>query len=840
MLILGRADDPSTPATTVVTGLVMRPGAPGGFGPVEWIGPLPAQCIVGTYIAASAIADIDGDGSLDVVCGDSRMYVLFGDGNGGLEPALDLGFLDTDSSYAEYGDAHEFSVVDLDGDDLLDVVYVARLQTGVAGDPPRQAGNLIIGWSRQTEVGGEPAMAPVATVHEASPATSTSANVWFQARPVIADLTGDGKVDVAIVGTTADDRLTVFRNETVTAGDPVMTRAGQNDVFTRDDPDEVADVFYPYLAGLDADADGDVDMVASVSIWYGYAGPTGWTNVLLRNDGTGTFTPEALPGSDGLPDPVAIDIDDDGNTDLAWPSAARGVEIRRGRDDGSFALPVSIPVADRSVDWVDFTDVDDDGLVDLVAARNLYGADTVPYPTLVVARNTSTGLEGAPDLVVDEVASFPTRVEVTVANRGASVVEDGFTTSLWLSVDDVWDIDDVLLGEVDHMDTLLPGATSTAALTAQLLPVVAGAQHLIARTDPRRVVVESDENNNVGSTEVSLAVPELVIGGSDLSVTPTATRPGVARLAASAVPVRITVGGATGIVTTGGPDRVPTRTAAAVMLAGPGSFVLPAHAADSYLRVEGSGSVALSAVALPFGVARVAPRVVGRTGDATLLISGVVLDASMTVELVKGATRIAASSVIAVGDDLAATMPMSGAVLGAYDLVVTDGAESSTLSGAVNVQSPSATIGDGDVNQLVLSTFAPTRVLGGSAYDYIITYANRGLTDIVAPFLEVHVDAAQEPAGSVYDFDQPFFVVPEVIGAPAGVLPPGSTGRIRIPFLPSSSYGFSLEVYSAQTSLPHDWEQELADDPAGALTQDEYDSVLAELAELAGTTSGSY
>ena len=842
VLILGKFDDPATVATkTKVAGLVMRPGEPGGFGPTEWIGLIPAECLLGVYISSSAIGDIDGDGRLDVACGDGRLHVVFGNGSGGLEPALDLGWVDTTAN-SIYAEVSGIAIDDLDGDGRDDVVYVVTRVYDTPGDPTQKSGNLIIGWSRRTvDAEGETVMAPVAIAHEQTRATSTSgANVWFLARPVIADVTGDGKVDVTISGAVADDRFNIFRNDTVGAGSPSFVKTDQNGVFGLDNPDVVADVQYRYMNGLDVEGDGDVDIMATVSVYHGYYSPYGWTNVLLRNDGTGTFTPEALPGSDGAPSPLAVDIDNDGNTDLAWRSSTRGFEIRRGREDGSFALPVSFPIADRGAEWIAFSDVDDDGRVDLLAARNLDGPEDDPYPTLVVDLNTSTGVEGAPDLVVDAVTVNPTNIQVAVANRGGSAVEGGFSTSLWLSVDNVWGVDDLLLGEVGHTGRLLQGATSTATLTAQLVPLVNGQQHVIARTDPRRQVAEANENNNVGSTTVSLAIPELVVGGAPRVVTPSATRPGLARVAASAVPVRITVAGATGVVTTGGPDRVPTATAAAATLAGPGSLVLPPNSGDSFVRVEGTGPVTLTATALPFGVGRVAPRVVGRTGDATLAISGVALDASMTVELVRGASRIQARSVSVVGDGLAATMPMNGAAIGSYDLVVTDGAESSSLPGAVSVQAPSTTIGDGDVNQLVLSTFAPTSVLGHWTYDYIITYANRGLTDIVAPFLQVNVDSALALPGSPYDFDEPFYVVPEVEGAPAGVLPPGSTGRIRIPFRPSSRYGFSVDVFSAQTSLPHNWAQELAGDPPDSLTQEEYDSVLADLVASAGTTSGSY
>ena len=584
VVVLGSFADPATPAVGAKTpSLLMRPGLLGGFGPPERIGDIPLNCLEGATLAGSAIGDIDGDGSLDVACGDSRLYVVFGDGAGGLDPAVDLGFVDGSGIFT---DTHELAIVDLDDDGLDDVVYVTRRQETVSGVPEQLSGNLIIGWSRQTTApGGDPVMEAVAIAHEQLPATAADAGTWSSARPVIDDVTGDGKVDVVIHSSRAVDRLLVFRNES-TPGAPSFVRTPQNDAFTGN-PDVVATLSYNMLSGLDVDGDGDIDIVANHRPNSGFYGPQRWINVLLRNDGTGTFTAEALLAGNGQANPVAVDVDNDGNVDLAFPTSIRGVEVWRGRDDGSLAQPATFPVADRAVNWLAFTDVDDDGFVDIVAAREPGVNNPALYPSLVVARNTSTGLEGPADLVVTEVDVSTTPnaadIEVTVANSGGSVIDDDFTTTLWLSVDDTWGLDDVLLGEVTHTDRLVPAGTSTATLTTALVPLVGGDQYVVARTDPRRQVAESDENNNTGSTLVTLAVPQLTVGGAARTVTPSATAPGVVRVAASAVPVRVAVEGGASTVSSGGPDRVPTATSASVQLTGPGTLVLPAHSGDSYL-----------------------------------------------------------------------------------------------------------------------------------------------------------------------------------------------------------------------------------------------------------------
>src|SRR5690606_10094384 len=58
-------------------------GRPADFGPTEIVARIPADCY-SSSVGKSSIADLDGDGALDVVCGYSDVFVLYGDGHGGL------------------------------------------------------------------------------------------------------------------------------------------------------------------------------------------------------------------------------------------------------------------------------------------------------------------------------------------------------------------------------------------------------------------------------------------------------------------------------------------------------------------------------------------------------------------------------------------------------------------------------------------------------------------------------------------------------------------------------------------------------------------------------------
>ncbi|MCB0967936.1 MAG: carboxypeptidase regulatory-like domain-containing protein, partial [Ilumatobacter sp.] len=814
------------------TAVVMRPGdGAGGFGPTEHIGVMPRQCLTGTnYFYDSAVGDIDEDGNLDVVCGDNELAVAFGDGAGGLDEALELGPLDGLSNSTNM---HGVTIADVDGDGLRDVLYVTNRYGLDPEDPESQRGTLMVGWSRQVDLGGGVTeLSPVEIIHERKPVDTTSTSVWSSSRGEFGDFDGDGDLDMAITANHAPNRLTIVTNES-TPGAAAFTSAASG---------ALSHKYYRYLTALDVDDDDDVDLVATMNEPSGNPGPQRWSNEILRNDGAGGFIGEALPNSNGQPSPLAVDVDDDGYLDLVFATSYRGVEVRRGDENGDFAPAVTFPIGDRGLRWLAMTDLDGDELLDVVAMRDMIPRTDRTRGDLITLTNTSTGIEGAADLVVASVAvegdTSSSDLTVAVGNVGGEIA-GAFTTTFWLSEDDVWDLGDRPLGEVDHPAGLFPGSDSTETLTTPLLPLVDGQQFVIARVDPYREVVEIDEQNNTGSVAVDLPVPELVVGGS-LVVTPTAGAPAVARVDGAGAPVRISVSGAasTLVVTEGG--RVPGAAGGEASLIGPGTFVVPAFAGDTYLRVEGSGTVTLSAVGLAFGAGSVSPRVIGNTGTATLTVDGVGLDDTLTVSLVGPATVVASAVSSTTATRLVATLPMASAPLGTYDLVVSDGSTTSTLPDAVSVQAPSVPVGDGDVNQLIVSTFAPTRTRGGATVEYFVTYGNRGLTDIIAPFLAVTVTGASAPADSGLDYDDTIYVPADIPGAPIGVLPPGATARVRLPFVVGGNFDIELDVYSGQNPQAYDWPYELRSDPPGGLTQAEYDAVIAGLESEIGDTAGDF
>src|SRR5690606_28723887 len=205
---------------------------------------------------------------------------------------------------------------------------------------------------------------------------------------------------------------------------------------------------------------------------------------------------------------------------------------------------------------------------------------------------------------------------------------------------------------------------------------------------------------------------------------------------------------------------------------------------------------------------------------------------------------------------LSMTFDLRGQQAGVYGLRVSDGptARDATLADAFTAVSDRI----GTVRTAVL---IPSTLRRGSVGHVWVTYANDGLTDAVAPILRIRTRGVVAPADSTYPMGT-FYVSPEVAGVPAGVIPPGTTGRIRVPFmvlgegetgpddLPSSwapedgRYGFYVEEYGIDSIAPYDAVQDFAAEVVAELPGDANqvlrDAVLAELGARLGDTGGSY
>jgi len=228
-----------------------------------------------------AVGDFDADGILDIVAlASDRIYLFRGSGDGQLgapeEPGIDPGGL--------YGSAITAALVDADQTLDLIVSHGSDSLTVLLGK-------------------GGGAFKPARQYHVGK----------FPGRPVVADLDGDGRLDIAAVDT-GEEQGSDISVLLGSADYPLQTEmrlsAGYTSAFTD-------------LAAADFDSDGRLDLVATPE--------HGQTATVLRNDRTATFAASALapdatvrglvPGEGQTAVRVA-DLDGDGRPDLVIASNA--------------------------------------------------------------------------------------------------------------------------------------------------------------------------------------------------------------------------------------------------------------------------------------------------------------------------------------------------------------------------------------------------------------------------------------------------------------------------------------------------------------------------------------
>ena len=269
----------------------------------------PATFATGSCANAIAVADLDGDGFLDVITADESgtASVLLGRGSAVLAaplPNRDIGF------------GTSVATGDLDGDGHLDIVTGGLRASEIAGV-------------------GDGTMHGVDTVN----ATSSPVSI------ALADFDGDGHLDVAI----ADLALSQGRY-----GDAVVLIGDGDGHF------HTPAVFATFnsaqaIAAGDVDGDGHVDLV--VAGWR--ADPTS----VLFGRGDGTF--EAPRSLGAFATDVAIaDVTGDGLADIVV--AGDGIAVVRNTCGRTFARPESY--ACDACGRLAVADVDGDGRPDVIGA----------------------------------------------------------------------------------------------------------------------------------------------------------------------------------------------------------------------------------------------------------------------------------------------------------------------------------------------------------------------------------------------------------------------------------------------------------------------------------------
>ena len=268
----------------------------------------------GDYVKALDIADLTGDGRVDLVVGRERAE----DGAPSVYPGRGDGTFGDPTEIPYRRGLAALLVADLSGDGLPDLVAVSAETSDLA---------VLL---------GSPEGAFGTPIEKALPGTIGGL--------LAADLDGDGDLDLAAV-VTYSDNVTVF--------------LGGGDGTLGDGADYAAGDGPSAIASGDFDEDGHLDLAAAaevlpeVTVLPGLGdGTFGATRYLsMRNKG---YSIEAA------------DVDRDGHLDLVLGTYPGGASILLGKGDGTFEDEIEISIGGGTED-VHVLDVDRDGFGDLIA-----------------------------------------------------------------------------------------------------------------------------------------------------------------------------------------------------------------------------------------------------------------------------------------------------------------------------------------------------------------------------------------------------------------------------------------------------------------------------------------
>jgi len=301
------------------------------------------------------VADVNGDGHLDIVFGPPRKglrrtpVIFLGDGAGHWKPFTGARY---PGLSLDYGDA---KVADLNGDGIPDLVVAAHLRGIVALIGDGRAGFTL--WSRGVGFASPgPAKEPVFTSRALA----------------IVDWNGDGRPDILALGEgpslgmsfrrSAPDSFpvgsggaTVYLNQGNGAWTRLIDRDGKN--------------FGSSIAVADFNRDGRVDFVAGSDRW-------GFTSLLNLAQADGTWKETPLPDlrRNGIHQAVAAaDFDGDGRPDLAVSFLTRehrvfrtGVDVLLNRTTGWQLRTLAAIESPVAIHRLATGDLDGDGHADLV------------------------------------------------------------------------------------------------------------------------------------------------------------------------------------------------------------------------------------------------------------------------------------------------------------------------------------------------------------------------------------------------------------------------------------------------------------------------------------------
>jgi hypothetical protein len=264
---------------------------------------------LGLHPLALAAADFNGDGKIDIAVtgiGGPFFQVLFGNGDGTFQAPVDITVPGLPSNQVAPFDIGDISVGDLNADKSIDIAVATS--NGVAVFLNDGAGNFSFAGN----------VMPGNVVQNLA----------------LADINRDGTLDLVVMLTSG-------------AQNTFLSLGKGDGTFQTPSPLPIATVNPDGMAVADLNNDGLPDIIVDDN---GAPGSNAGSIQIALQKSDGSFTAAGslvIPGPTGV---VAVDLDGDGNIDIAATTGTVNgnqdfVEVFRGRGDGTFSAPALFPVA---------------------------------------------------------------------------------------------------------------------------------------------------------------------------------------------------------------------------------------------------------------------------------------------------------------------------------------------------------------------------------------------------------------------------------------------------------------------------------------------------------------
>lgn len=402
-------------------------------------------------------------------------------------------------------------------------------------------------------------------------------------------------------------------------------------------------------------------------------------------------------------------------------------------------------------------------------------------------------------------------VDWVVTNLGVDPAEGRMREAVFLSLDTIWDVSDILLGTVDQFIDLGPGEAVEHTITKDIQALSVDDYYLIVRTDILNNIFESIDNNNTSysSNTIRMEVPLLAFN----EVQPDTLVNNMPLYYRLEVPDSL-VGESVLISMKGNAQTgrnelylrygaIPTRNTFDFSHAEPFQneqeiLVAELQAGNYYLLVYGVNTVddrqpvELLAEILQFEIRSVDAGQGGNTGMVTVRVEGGKFQPDMRVYLDNGDEVIRMEKLQYVNpSEVFVTFDLEGESTGAYDVIVelADGQQTELLKGFEIVA--------GIPDNLYVNILHPEAARPNRNVQLLIEYENGGNTDILNPSAMLRSLAGAPIGLSQQELEQALTELDLALleeGGPEDRLRPGVGGRILIFTKSTNILGFILDL----------------------------------------------